>query len=401
MSNKEGGTQERQCRHQQASQHREALFTLAWEAFELQQLQLQQHKHREPRTFPSLRGSAAGPRPSGTASFRTKGPAAPRSLRQLRRLRCLRRAAPALPHLPDASTFSQRASPTSHRRPSEPFAPLDSNILQWSPETPLTLPRGPPSSLTCGVPPPGRRATPPISCVLCSTTLPASNPSMVSPNSLLEPSCQPLRPQRSVWGALSRIVVGDFLRRLVAHSLAQQFAPTFEAATNPHQYALSTRAGSEALVHSLQAACDGDPSLTVLSVHGVGAFDLISRQAMLTAFRNASNANAILPFVRLFHGSPSEFVWTDSASNPHRVLQAEGGEQGDLLMPALFALGSALRPPCVLCKPTSSPRRAARESDFCDQLLQQLAGPACHIRCLASLQGAAVVRTNHGLTVPA
>ncbi|CAE7290268.1 unnamed protein product [Symbiodinium sp. CCMP2456] len=59
-------------------------------------------------------------------------------------------------------------------------------------------------------------------------------------------------------GGVRGIVVGDFLWRLVARSLAQQFAPAFEAATNPHQFALSTRAGSEALVHSLQAACDGD-----------------------------------------------------------------------------------------------------------------------------------------------
>ena len=59
-------------------------------------------------------------------------------------------------------------------------------------------------------------------------------------------------------------------------------------------------------MHSLQVACDGDPSLTVLSVDGVGAFDLISRQAMLTALRDTPDANAILPFVRLFYGSP----WT-------------------------------------------------------------------------------------------
>ena len=42
-----------------------------------------------------------------------------------------------------------------------------------------------------------------------------------------------------------------------------------------------------------------------------------------------------------FYGSPSEFVWTDAANNPHSILQAEGGEQGDPLMPALFALGVA------------------------------------------------------------
>ena len=33
--------------------------------------------------------------------------------------------------------------------------------------------------------------------------------------------------------------------------------------------------------------------------------------------------------------------------------------------------------------------------------LQQLGNPACNLRCLASLRGAAVVLANHGLTVPA
>eukprot|EP00439_Symbiodinium_sp_Y106_P041834 s5083_g5.t1 len=41
-----------------------------------------------------------------------------------------------------------------------------------------------------------------------------------------------------------------------------------------------------------------------------------------------------------------------------------------------------------------------RESVFCEDILQQLAGPACNRRCLASLQCAAVVLTNHGLSVP-
>ena len=41
-----------------------------------------------------------------------------------------------------------------------------------------------------------------------------------------------------------------------------------------------------------------------------------------------------------------------------------------------------------------------RESVFCEDLLQQLAGPACNRRCLAWLQGATVVLTNHGLSVP-
>ena len=85
-------------------------------------------------------------------------------------------------------------------------------------------------------------------------------------------------------------------------TLAQQFAAPSEAATHPHQYALSTRVGSEALVHSLQAAYDGDRSLTVLSVDGVGALDLFSRQAMLTALRDTPDANTI--YTAIFFSAP-------------------------------------------------------------------------------------------------
>ena len=47
----------------------------------------------------------------------------------------------------------------------------------------------------------------------------------------------------------------------------------------------------------------------------------------------------ILPFVRLFYGSPSTFFWEDTTGGVHHILQGEGGEQGDPLMPMLFSLG--------------------------------------------------------------
>ena len=46
-----------------------------------------------------------------------------------------------------------------------------------------------------------------------------------------------------------------------------------------------------------------------------------------------------MPFVRLFYGDPSVFLWEDDLGQAHRVTQGEGGEQGDPLMPMLFSLG--------------------------------------------------------------
>ena len=45
--------------------------------------------------------------------------------------------------------------------------------------------------------------------------------------------------------------------------------------------------------------------MTVTSIDGVGAFDMISRGAMLEGLRRVSGA--ALPFTRMFHSS--EYLW--------------------------------------------------------------------------------------------
>ena len=52
-------------------------------------------------------------------------------------------------------------------------------------------------------------------------------------------------------GGVRGIVVGDILRRMVARTIAKQIAKQVEAATVPFQYALSTKAGCECVVHML------------------------------------------------------------------------------------------------------------------------------------------------------
>ena len=120
--------------------------------------------------------------------------------------------------------------------------------------------------------------------------------------------------------------------------MAQAFAPHFEQACLPHQYGLSTRAGSEALPRVLRAATEVDARATILSVDAVGAFDHASRQAMLGALLAHPELCPLLPFARQFYGTPSSYVWVDGQSVTHHVAEGEGGEQGDPLMPALYAL---------------------------------------------------------------
>ena len=80
------------------------------------------------------------------------------------------------------------------------------------------------------------------------------------------------RPKTKIWPKY--LCHGDFFRRLVAHTLAQQLGLAVESATAPFQFVLSTKANSECLAHVAQALTDMDDTATLLSVDGIGAFDL-------------------------------------------------------------------------------------------------------------------------------
>ena len=91
--------------------------------------------------------------------------------------------------------------------------------------------------------------------------------------------------------------------------------------------------------HMLRAATDANPTATILSVDGIGAYDHVHRAAMLGRLARMPAARALLPFVRLSCGRPSSYTWYDDAGEQRTVTQAEGGEQGDPLMPLLFSIG--------------------------------------------------------------
>lgn len=133
------------------------------------------------------------------------------------------------------------------------------------------------------------------------------------------------------------IATGDALRRLTSRTLARTHASTFDQATRPFQFALQTRAGTDALAHVLQAALDARPSATVVSLDGRAAYDTIYRSAIFSRLLDV--APGLVPFVRACYGTTSHYLWWDAAGECHDIYQAEGVEQGDALAPALFALG--------------------------------------------------------------
>ena len=118
----------------------------------------------------------------------------------------------------------------------------------------------------------------------------------------------------------------------MARSLAQHHAHTFQQACSPHQYALSTRAGSEAVVHAITSLTELEPTSIILFIDGIGTYDTIARASMLQTLSEVEGANTCLPFVRPFFATTSTYIWHDHNGQPHEVLQAEGGEQGALHM---------------------------------------------------------------------
>ena len=83
---------------------------------------------------------------------------------------------------------------------------------------------------------------------------------------------------------------------------------------------------------------DSDPACTLVSIDGIGAFDHIQRARMVEKLITMPKASALVPFVMLSYSRPSEYLWRDDMGTSHIIQQGEGGEQGDPLMPALYAL---------------------------------------------------------------
>ena len=106
---------------------------------------------------------------------------------------------------------------------------------------------------------------------------------------------------RKTGGGVRGIVAGDVFRRLTSRTMAQQLGEVVKRATSPFQYALSTRAGCECIAHALQALTEANPDATILLVDGIGAFDLVSRGAML----GLCDVSPSVPFVRQFYAHPA------------------------------------------------------------------------------------------------
>ena len=140
-------------------------------------------------------------------------------------------------------------------------------------------------------------------------------------------------------GGVRGIGTGCAFRRLVCKAFARQFADVFADETAPFQFALQTKAGADALAHTLRYLADANENTVIVSMDGIGAFDHAKRSEFLRKLRVRPRLQQLLPLVRTFYARASTYLWTDAVGHIHTIFQGEGGEQGDALMPALYALG--------------------------------------------------------------
>ena len=122
------------------------------------------------------------------------------------------------------------------------------------------------------------------------------------------------------------IVAGAVLRRLSCRAVMGQFIDPIMEATAPFQFALQTRAGTDALLHMLQVITDDDEDAVVTSQDGIGAFDHVRRKAFLSKLHQTRSLQVLIPLVRILYGTQSVLFWTDSEGIVHEILQGEGGE---------------------------------------------------------------------------
>ena len=274
-----------------------------------------------------------------------------RQLVHLGELSAARQALTAGPLAPGtADTLQELQDPT--RRPPEPYAPLHPSLSEFQPDQPVDLP----DDLILMNLRRARKGAAPGPSGLTADTLriliddDTATTNLIRVARHLAQASIPAEIARAIGlgrmvaltkpnGRVRGIVVGDVLRRLVSRCLAQKYAQPIHTACQPHQFALATRSGTEAVVHALTAVTKANPTHTILSVDGVGAYDNISRNSMLQGLRDVPEANRCLPFVKMFYGAPSHYIWHSATGEAHIISQAEGGEQGDPLMPALFSLG--------------------------------------------------------------
>ena len=132
------------------------------------------------------------------------------------------------------------------------------------------------------------------------------------------------------------------MRRSVGKAPARQFQDGFRSAVAPANFGLSDRSGTDSLAHLLRELSERDANCVITCNDGVGAYDHVLRSRIFGELYAHPRFRDLVPHVCQWYGSASQFLWSDETGLQHMIVQGEGGEQGDALMPALFSLALLL-----------------------------------------------------------
>ena len=112
----------------------------------------------------------------------------------------------------------------------------------------------------------------------------------------------------------------------------QEACGSVQAATAPCLCSIYTKSGCGSVAHALRGFTELNSRATVMSIEGISACDLISREAMLQALADAEGGSQALPFVSMFYGAPSEYLLEDSAGSAHHQTGGKAASSNDAIV---------------------------------------------------------------------
>ena len=132
-------------------------------------------------------------------------------------------------------------------------------------------------------------------------------------------------------GSLRPIAVGILLRRVTAKVIAKKLLSKAEKMFSPLQLGVGCRNACEGTIHAVNSALAADPSLWVMQVDLVSAFQRCDRGTMLAEVRQ--HFPEMLHFVQCCYGQHAPLFFGE-----HVVMSQMGTHQGDGISTILFPL---------------------------------------------------------------
>jgi len=140
-------------------------------------------------------------------------------------------------------------------------------------------------------------------------------------------------------GGVRPITVTDVFRRIVTRAVAFSYRTIWCTYLGDTQLAVSTRAGSEKLVHCISAFLNSveEGTCSALLLDCANAFNARDRRVILDAVHQAYPE--LEPCFLQFYGGRSPILYRGADGTPYYVYSEEGTTQGDPAGPFLFCLG--------------------------------------------------------------